>query len=199
LPQAPSKHPSHRDAPAGHQARAGSVAVASAPTEPLAGSAVDPAAARLLRQVPQYQLHAPPAAVARPRPIRVHQAPRALAEPDQHRPPRTRSPQGQMPATALRANQTAQVDDTGSHRIRRTPGPLDRWAALHQNTARRGSRRPRLHGATTQRPRRRPIFPRGYPLSIFGAGELNFRVRDGNGCGLSARVTRIFMRYVVSM
>ena len=38
---------------------------------------------------------------------------------------------------------------------------------------------------------RRPIFPRGYPLSIFGAGELNFRVRDGNGCGLSAGVTRI--------
>src|SRR6266581_1259582 len=39
--------------------------------------------------------------------------------------------------------------------------------------------------------RRRPIFPRSYPLSIFGAGELNFRVRDGNGCGLSAGVTRI--------
>ena len=39
--------------------------------------------------------------------------------------------------------------------------------------------------------RRRPIFPKGCPLSIFGAGELNFRVRDGNGCGLSARVTRI--------
>ena len=39
--------------------------------------------------------------------------------------------------------------------------------------------------------RRRPIFPKGCPLSIFGAGELNFRVRDGNGCGLSARVTGI--------
>ena len=43
----------------------------------------------------------------------------------------------------------------------------------------------------TQKSRRRPIFPKGCPLSIFGAGELNFRVRDGNGCGLSARVTRI--------
>ena len=42
-----------------------------------------------------------------------------------------------------------------------------------------------------QQTRRRPIFPKGCPLSIFGAGELNFRVRDGNGCGLSARVTRI--------
>ena len=26
--------------------------------------------------------------------------------------------------------------------------------------------------------------------SIIGAGELNFRVRDGNGCGLSAISTR---------
>ena len=43
----------------------------------------------------------------------------------------------------------------------------------------------------TQKSRRRPIFPKGCPLSIFGAGELNFRVRDGNGCGLSARVTGI--------
>jgi hypothetical protein len=40
------------------------------------------------------------------------------------------------------------------------------------------------------------MFPRGCPLSIFGAGELNFRVRDGNGCGLSARVTRVLMRLV---
>ena len=43
----------------------------------------------------------------------------------------------------------------------------------------------------TQQSWRRPIFPKGCPLSILGAGELNFRVRDGNGCGLSARVTRI--------
>ncbi len=37
--------------------------------------------------------------------------------------------------------------------------------------------------------RRRPIFPGGCPPSIFGAGELNFRVRDGNGWCLSASVT----------
>src|SRR5204862_3551957 len=43
----------------------------------------------------------------------------------------------------------------------------------------------------TQKSWRRPIFPKGCPLSIFGAGELNFRVRDGNGYGLSANVTRI--------
>ena len=43
----------------------------------------------------------------------------------------------------------------------------------------------------TQKSWRRPIFPKGCPLSIFGAGELDFRVRDGNGYGLSANVTRI--------
>ena len=45
--------------------------------------------------------------------------------------------------------------------------------------------------AGTQKSWRRPIFPKGCPLSIFGAGELDFRVRDGNGYGLSASVTRI--------
>ena len=47
------------------------------------------------------------------------------------------------------------------------------------------------HSPGTQKSWRRPIFPKGCPLSIFGAGELNDRVRYGNGCGLSARVTRI--------
>ena len=37
--------------------------------------------------------------------------------------------------------------------------------------------------------RRRPIFPWGYPHSIVGAEELNYRVRDGNGCTLFAKVT----------
>ena len=33
--------------------------------------------------------------------------------------------------------------------------------------------------------RRRPIFPGSFPPSIFGTGELNFRVRDGNGWDLT--------------
>ena len=37
------------------------------------------------------------------------------------------------------------------------------------------------------------MFPKGCPLSIFGAGELDFRVRDGNGYGLSAGVTGILL------
>ena len=49
---------------------------------------------------------------------------------------------------------------------------------------------PRSNGTPeSQRARRRPILPRSCPLSIFGAGELDFRVRDGNGYGLSATVT----------
>ncbi len=35
----------------------------------------------------------------------------------------------------------------------------------------------------------RPIFPQGCPCSIVGAGRLNYRVRDGNGCFPSAIVT----------
>ena len=40
-----------------------------------------------------------------------------------------------------------------------------------------------------QMKRRFPIFPQGYPQSIVGAEELNFRVRDGNGCTLFAITT----------
>ena len=37
--------------------------------------------------------------------------------------------------------------------------------------------------------RRRPTFPPSCPGSIIGAGGLNFRVRDGNGCFPSAIAT----------
>jgi hypothetical protein len=37
--------------------------------------------------------------------------------------------------------------------------------------------------------RRRPTLPRSLPRSTIGAEELNFRVRNGNGCGLLAIVT----------
>jgi hypothetical protein len=35
------------------------------------------------------------------------------------------------------------------------------------------------------KPRRRPTLPQSSPCSTIGPGELNFRVRDGNGCDLS--------------
>ena len=37
--------------------------------------------------------------------------------------------------------------------------------------------------------RRLPIFPYSCPYSIIGEEELNYRVRDGNGCALFANVT----------
>ena len=37
-----------------------------------------------------------------------------------------------------------------------------------------------------------PIFPGSCPPSIFGASELNFRVRDGNGWTLTAISTNFF-------
>src|SRR5262245_27986257 len=38
-------------------------------------------------------------------------------------------------------------------------------------------------------PRQRPTLPRRYQRSTSGPGGLNFRVRDGNGCGPSGIVT----------
>ena len=63
---------------------------------------------------------------------------------------------------------------------------------------------PRLAcGATTKKPPvctggflcwRKPIFPGRLQPSIFGAGELNFRVRDGNGWTLAAINTNYSVR-----
>ena len=39
--------------------------------------------------------------------------------------------------------------------------------------------------------RRRPTLPGGLPPSTIGAGSLNFRVRDGNGCDPAAMATEI--------
>ncbi len=40
------------------------------------------------------------------------------------------------------------------------------------------------------KPRQRPTLPQGCPCSTIGPGELNFRVRDGNGCDLSGIAAR---------
>ena len=45
---------------------------------------------------------------------------------------------------------------------------------------------------------RKPIFPGRHQPSIFGAGELNFRVRDGNGWTLAAINTNYFV-FAVSL
>ena len=45
----------------------------------------------------------------------------------------------------------------------------------------------------------RPIFPGSHPPSIFGASELNYRVRNGNGWDLVAISTayEVFLRDIL--
>ena len=47
-------------------------------------------------------------------------------------------------------------------------------------------------GASSVEIRRRPTLPGGLPPSTIGAGSLNFRVRDGNGCDPAAIATEIY-------
>ena len=44
-------------------------------------------------------------------------------------------------------------------------------------------------GALSEKSRRRPTLPGGYPPSTIGAGGLNCRVRNGNGCLSAAMAT----------
>ena len=46
--------------------------------------------------------------------------------------------------------------------------------------------------------RQRPTFPLPHSSSIIGLGGLNFRVRDGNGCGPSGNATGNFLRVLSS-
>ena len=94
--------------------------------------------------------------------------------------------------SAPRASRRRHAAAGGDGRVRRV-GPLSDGHGHGQRpiTARPRPRTVAERAPETQKSWRRPIFPKGCPLSIFGAGELDFRVRDGNGYGLSARVTRI--------
>ena len=59
-------------------------------------------------------------------------------------------------------------------------------------TARNAKERPhRGEGAPPREIRRRPTLPGGLPPSTIGAGGLNFRVRNGNGCDPAAMATEI--------
>src|SRR6185312_15990952 len=46
-----------------------------------------------------------------------------------------------------------------------------------------------LQGPAAKKSRRRPTLPHGFPCSTIGSEELNFRVRDGIGCGLLENTT----------
>src|SRR5689334_20581565 len=45
-------------------------------------------------------------------------------------------------------------------------------------------KRARTRRALEEKSRQRPTLPHGFPCSTIGSEELNFRVRDGIGCGL---------------
>ena len=107
----------------------------------------------------------------------------------------------------IRARHNGTVGSRGDTAVRGLEERVDRRVVGHQGEDSASSagrpERPRLRspppgpgsvpGPGRTKSWRRPIFPKGCPLSIFGAGELDFRVRDGNGYGLSARVTRILL------
>ena len=44
-----------------------------------------------------------------------------------------------------------------------------------------------------------PTLPHSRPCSTIGAKELNFRVRDGNGCDLLAIATEIYLNKCMTM
>ena len=71
---------------------------------------------------------------------------------------------------------------------RRAPRAASSARARSQRTIERGKTRltgPQvLVGGPYGLARRRPTLPHGYPCSTIGSEELNFRVRDGIGCGL---------------
>jgi hypothetical protein len=73
----------------------------------------------------------------------------------------------------------------------RCPGPYTpayRCSSPASSTAQK-TRATAMARVSQQLSRRRPTLPGGYPPSTIGAGGLNFRVRDGNGCGPTAMVT----------
>ena len=61
---------------------------------------------------------------------------------------------------------------------------------LAPGVARRTAKKPPAErGASSEKSRRRPTLPGGYPPSTIGAGGLNCRVRNGNGCLSAAMAT----------
>jgi hypothetical protein len=83
-------------------------------------------------------------------------------------PARARSHAG-SPAKPLSPNLPPVREDRG-HNVRKPP-------------------RTNPRGLLKRNGRQSPTLPQGLPCSTIGAKELNFRVRNGNGCVLSAIIT----------
>ena len=68
--------------------------------------------------------------------------------------------------------------ETGAMKERRKkPRQVNVWARCAGSGLQAG-------GVLPKKSRRRPTLPLGLPSSTIGSKELNFRVRDGIGCGL---------------
>ena len=86
-----------------------------------------------------------------------------------------------------KVHQTGQVDFPHSINQRKGPRRTDQtsnWLV--------GTTRPFLKKFW-----RRPTLPGGLPPSTIGAGRLNFRVRNGNGCIPAAITTRNMLRFAL--
>ena len=62
-------------------------------------------------------------------------------------------------------------------------------AAIVRGSGRDEAPHTRCAGLQSRLFRRRPTLPGGIPPSTIGAGGLNFRVRNGNGCDSAAMAT----------
>ena len=75
---------------------------------------------------------------------------------------------------------------------RSVTGPATFFFALHSPVGYLGHQKKKAHEISLVGPfvtRQRPTFPLPHSSSIIGLGGLNFRVRDGNGCGPSGKAT----------
>ena len=117
--------------------------------------------------------------------------------------PRARAPRGPL-APARRSSSRPREDcpstGEGGPRGPAVPTNLQRHrrhrpaatARPGSSFVRRKSEQPAsLEAGCSKRPRQRPTLPQSCPCSTIGPGELNFRVRDGNGCDPSAVATEI--------
>src|SRR6185369_13019866 len=86
-------------------------------------------------------------------------------------------------ADSVRQGLLGSVSPTHHH----VHGPLQRTVT---DSVDRNRKRPDLAlDPGVELPRQRPTLPRRYQRSTIGPGGLNFRVRDGNGCGPSGIAT----------
>ena len=93
-----------------------------------------------------------------------------------------------MPRTWLRAQRGPAVACTRRRRLQRE-GREKRTHADRAMSAQNKKTAPTIGRGCQRKIRRRPTLPHGLPCSTIGAGELNFRVRDGIGCDIAAITT----------